>query len=120
MHTGEKIPSVQENTTLREALFEMTSKHLGMTTIQNDQGQLQGVFTDGDLRRTLDNMIDVHTTPIKAVMATTCQTISGSVLAVEALNIMQHKKITSLVITSNDHVVKGILHLHDLLQAGVA
>lgn len=120
MHTGANIPSVQENATLREALYEMTSKHLGMTTIQNDQGQLEGIFTDGDLRRTLDDMINVHTTPIKTVMTTTCQTISPSMLAVEALNIMQKNKITSLVITSNDRIVKGILHLHDLLQAGVA
>ena len=120
MHTGARIPVVQENASLRDALYEMTSKHLGMTTICNDQLQLLGIFTDGDLRRTLDNNTDIHTTPVHEVMTTTCQTIPASMLAAEALNIMQHNKITSLVITTDNQTVEGILHLHDLLQAGVA
>ncbi|MBV52552.1 MAG: D-arabinose 5-phosphate isomerase [Coxiellaceae bacterium] len=120
MHSGKQIPVVEASTSLREALYEMTSKQLGMTTICDNQGQLQGIFTDGDLRRTLDNNVNIHTTLIHEVMTTTCQTISATMLAVEALNIMQHNKITSLVVTDNHQVVKGILHLHDLLQAGVA
>ena len=119
MHQGDAIPIVQETATLRDALFEMTSKKLGMTTISNDQQQLLGIFTDGDLRRTLDDQTSVHHTAIKQVMTTDCRTVTVNLLAVEALNIMQNNKITSLVVTDEQRTIEGIIHLHDLLQAGV-
>jgi len=91
MHTGEQIPVVKENCLLDEALVEITKKRLGMTAVINEDGSLTGVFTDGDLRRTLDQNCDVHTTPISTVMTRNCITIQPKMLAAEALQIMEKK-----------------------------
>ena len=119
MHTGERIPSVHEGTLMREALLEMSRKGLGMTAIVDDDGRLVGIFTDGDLRRTLDRNIDVHATPIADVMTRNCKSIRQDILAAEALNIMEERKINALIVTDNERHLVGALNMHDLLRAGV-
>lgn len=118
MHTGDRLPSVHENCLLSEALLEITRKSLGMTTIVNDQQMLCGIFTDGDLRRSLDQNVDIHHTPIRTVMTKKCITISKNMLAAEALQIMEQHKITALVVLE-DHKPIGVVHMHDLLRAGI-
>ncbi len=120
MHSEQDMPVVAPHTSIAKALIEITQKRLGMTTIvdMNDH-TLQGVFTDGDLRRTLDKGYDIHTTSISIVMTKDCLTITDSMLAAEALNIMRGKKITTLPVINSDSKPIGVLHMHDLLRAGV-
>lgn len=120
MRTGHAIPQVHEHTMLSAVLVEMTNKGLGMTTIVNDNGQLTGIFTDGDLRRALDKSGDIHNTPVHLVMTRGGKTIKPGTLAAEALQIMEKHKITSLLVMSEQNKLLGVLHMHDLLQAGVA
>lgn len=119
MHTGAQIPRVNVNTTLREALLEISMKGLGMTTVLSDDGSLEGIFTDGDLRRTLDRPIDIHTTPIRDVMTRHGRTIHDDQLAAEALNIMEDLKINALPVTNRSGELTGAINMHDLLRAGV-
>lgn len=120
MHSGDRIPMVDPDTALRDALLEMTSKGMGMTCIVDANQTLLGIYTDGDLRRSLDQNIDVHSTLISEVMTSGCKTVSAGMLAAEALAIMDTRKISVLVVTDDDNVPTGALHLHDLLNAGVA
>jgi arabinose-5-phosphate isomerase len=120
MHIGEAVPMVPATSRMDRALLEVTSKGLGMTAVLDDSGSLQGVFTDGDLRRALDNEIDIHKTMIDSVMTTSCVTISADILAAEALHIMEEHSITALMIVDIDRKPVGIVHLHDILKAGVA
>ncbi len=119
MHQSLSIPVVRSGASLKEALVEMTHKKLGMTTVIDAEGKLIGIFTDGDVRRTLDNNTDIHQTNIETVMSKSPKTISSDMLAAEALNIMETYKITSLVVTNEHHQPHGILHIHDILRAGV-
>ena len=119
MHTGDAIPVVTQHTPLSHALLEVTAKKLGITTIVDDNGTLLGIFTDGDLRRTLDQGLDIHTTPIDQVMTAPCKTITEDRLAAEALNLMQDNKILSLVVVDQNYRPVGALNMHDLLLAGV-
>ncbi|MGB1701823.1 MAG: KpsF/GutQ family sugar-phosphate isomerase [Cycloclasticus sp.] len=119
MHTGDNIPLIEETALVSTALLEMTEKKLGMTAIVNQQGLLTGIFTDGDLRRMLKNITDIHTTPIKQVMTQGGTTISSEKLAVEALQLMQDKKINSLLVTDDNKLV-GALNMHDMLKAGLS
>lgn len=119
MHTHANIPLVNANTTLRDALLEMTKKGLGMTGIVDDQNKLLGIYTDGDLRRTLDQGVDVHTTLIKTVMTSPCKTLTANLLAAEALHLMEDKKISGFIVVDNNNAPIGALHMHDLLRAGV-
>ena len=119
MHTGEGIPVVAEDASLSEALLEMTRKRLGMTAVVDLAGRLLGIFTDGDLRRTLDRNVDVRATPIRQVMTPGCMTIRANVLAAEALEMMDHHKINALLVTNERDEVVGALNVHDLLRAGV-
>jgi len=119
MHTGEQIPRVPEDTTLSGALMEISRKGLGMTTVVDDRGNLAGIFTDGDLRRTLDKSMDVHTTPIREVMTRHGKTIQDDHLAAEALNIMEELKINALPVIDNAGQLVGAINMHDLLRAGV-
>lgn len=119
MHTETAIPAVLPHATVREALMEMTKKHLGMTAIVNDAYQVQGIFTDGDLRRALDKRIDIHHTPITQVMTYPCKSIAPESLATKALNMMQSFKITTLLVVDVQDTLVGVVHLHDLLRAGV-
>jgi len=119
MHSGKRIPSVDHNVLLSDALLEISEKGLGMTAITDDQGKLCGLFTDGDLRRTLDKTIDIHNTHIDKVMTAHCRTIRADILAAEALAIMEDNKINGLIVTDDDQNVVGALNMHDLLKAGV-
>ncbi|HET8848724.1 MAG TPA: KpsF/GutQ family sugar-phosphate isomerase [Marinobacter sp.] len=119
MHTGDQIPRVQESETLSGALLEMTRKGLGMTTVVDPAGNLRGIFTDGDLRRSLDKSVDVHSTLIRDVMTRNGKTIEADHLAAEALNIMEEVKINALPVTDNRGKLVGAINMHDLLRAGV-
>jgi len=120
MHQGARIPRVVMNTKLSEALLEITAKGLGMTTVFDTTGNLAGVFTDGDLRRALENNVDVHKATIGSLIEKKCTTVTGNQLAAEALAMMESKSITALVVVDEKNQVCGIVHLHDILKAGVA
>ena len=120
MHTDGEIPKVSQDTLLSKALLEMSIKGMGMTTIVDEDGVLQGVFTDGDLRRTIDHNIDVHGTAIAEVMTHHCKTVNAEMLAAEALHIMDECKISALAVVDDQRRPVGAIHLHDLLKAGVA
>ncbi|MBN3564472.1 KpsF/GutQ family sugar-phosphate isomerase [Aliamphritea spongicola] len=119
MHSGDEIPLVNPDTSLDNALLEVTRKRLGMTGIQDTSGKLIGIFTDGDLRRTLDQNIDLKNTPISQVMTRECTTADAEMLAAEALQIMQSHKINALIVLNEAGTPVGALNMHDLLQAGV-
>ena len=119
MHTGEQLPTVGPQATVSAALMEMTSKGMGLTAIVDKAQHVIGIYTDGDLRRTLDKNIDVHTAIIDAVMSRNCITINQQILAAEALKIMQDKKINGALVTDENNVLVGAINMHDLLQAGV-
>ena len=120
MHAGSALPRVTPATPLREALLEMTRKKLGMTTIVSENGKLAGIFTDGDLRRTLDQELDIHRTPISQVMTRNCKVTHADMLAAEAMRIMEDSAITSLVAIDDEGRPEGVVHLHDLIRAGLA
>ena len=119
MHQGEALPVVAENTTVKNALLEMTAKGLGMTAVIDNKGLLSGIFTDGDLRRILEQRIDIHATAISEVMTKQCTTANESMLAAEALNIMEQKKINGLLVVDQQQQPIGALNMQDLLKAGV-
>ncbi len=119
MHTGADIPQVAPDTPLREALLEMTRKRLGMTAVADGEGRLLGIYTDGDLRRTLDRDVDVRSARIADVMTRNCRTIRADVLAAEAVRLMETNKINALVVVDEQQRVVGALNMHDLLRAGV-
>ena len=119
MHTGDAIPRVSMDTPLTEALVEMSRKGLGMTAIVDAQGKLAGVFTDGDLRRTIDHKIDLHDAVVRDVMTAGCKTVHPGMLAAEALQIMDSTKINALPVVNDGNELVGALNMHDLLRAGV-
>ncbi len=119
MRTGKNMPMVKQNALLTDALLEMTQKGMGMTGIQQDNGRIAGIFTDGDLRRALDKKLDVRTTPINQVMTANCRTVKADVLAAEVLAIMDDKKINAIIVVDTDNKPIGALNMHDLLNAGV-
>lgn len=119
MHTNEQVPIVHDSQTIKDALIEMSAKGLGMTAVVNDQKLLAGLFTDGDLRRILEQRIDIHNTPISEVMTRNCTTASAPQLAAEALNIMERKRINGLIVVDENNRPIGALNMQDLLKAGV-
>ena len=119
MHKGGEIPATREGVMLAEALLEITRKGLGMTTVTDDAGKLLGVFTDGDLRRVLDHGIDVHGTSVGELMTRDCRTARESMLAVEALHMMEENRINALPVVDETGRLIGALNMHDLLRAGV-
>jgi arabinose-5-phosphate isomerase len=119
MHTGTAIPVVHADTALSNALVEMSHKGLGMTAVIDNDGQLIGVFTDGDLRRAIDHKIDVHEASVSDVMTTDCKTIHPGMLAAEALQIMDSTKINALPVVNDNNELVGALNMHDMLRAGV-
>jgi len=119
MRTGNEIPSVPANTKVPVALYEITSKGLGMTGVNHEDGTLLGIFTDGDLRRVLDHKLDIHTLTAEDVMTPNCLTVSADMLAVDALNLMQAQHINALLVVNDTHQVIGAFNMHMLLQAGV-
>ena len=119
MHGGERIPVVREDASLTEALLEMTRKGLGMTAILDAAGKVVGVYTDGDLRRTLDQGADVRTARIRDVMTRGGKSVRPDQLAAEAVTVMEKGKITALLVKTEAGELAGVLHMHDLLRAGV-
>lgn len=118
-HSGDALPLVQEDASIKEALLEVTHKKLGMTCVVNREGVLTGVFTDGDIRRALTKEFDIHQTPLSLVMNRQCKTISGDLLAAEALTMMQKFSITALIVVDENFKPMSVVHLHDLLKAGI-
>ena len=119
MHVGHEIPSVSESAFISDALLEMTEKKLGMTTIVDARNQVTGIFTDGDLRRTLAKNLDIQNTAISEVMTHQCAVISGNILAAEAMQIMEQKKINALIVVDEQQLAIGALNMHDLIRAGI-
>jgi arabinose-5-phosphate isomerase len=119
MHSGAALPAVKRGTLLKEALLEMSRKGLGMTVILEEDGSLAGVFTDGDLRRTLDRNLDVHVTPIEQVMTVNGRAVTPDMLAAQALKIMEDHKIGALVVVDERNQPIGAVNMHDFLRAGV-
>lgn len=119
MHKNDRVPMVKTGTRIIDALMEITDKGLGMTTVVNEQGELVGLYTDGDLRRSLDRKVDVHQALIDEVMSNRCTTIRPALLAVEALTLMQERKINGIVVVNDKNQPVGALNMHDLLRAGV-
>jgi arabinose-5-phosphate isomerase len=109
---------VSQQSSLPEALVVVSKKGFGMTAVIDENRNLAGIFTDGDLRRSIDRHIDINRAKISDVMSTKPKTVHKEMLAAEALGIMEEKKITALVVVDN-HQPVGIVHMHDILRAGV-
>ncbi|MGB1254336.1 MAG: KpsF/GutQ family sugar-phosphate isomerase [Thiolinea sp.] len=118
MHTGEEIPRVTPDADIRLSILEMTKRGLGMTAIVDGDDNLLGIFTDGDLRRSFENNRDLRQTQISDLMTCDSLTTTPDELAVTALNLMQEKAITALPVVQDRQIV-GIIHMHDLLRAGI-
>ncbi len=119
MITGEKIPIVYEDTPLKDVIFEITSKRLGVTAVVNEKAILTGIITDGDLRRLLEKTMDIKDLIAKEVMTKNPKVMKDEYLASFALQQMENFKITSLIITNNENKPIGIIHLHDLINLGL-
>jgi len=118
MHTAENFPAVTPQTSVKDALLEITDKRLGMTAVLDDNQHLLGIFTDGDLRRAFEKGINVDT-PIESVMTTGGKTITADALAVDAVGLMERNSITCLIVVNEHNKPVGAVHMHDLLKAGV-
>ncbi|WP_273428435.1 KpsF/GutQ family sugar-phosphate isomerase [Chitinibacter tainanensis] len=118
MHAGEALPVVQHDVTLRDALMEISRKGMGMTAIVDDARQLCGIYTDGDLRRTIDRDIDLRTTPVREVMSPAPVTIEAQRLAAEAAAVMEARRVNGLLVVEQGRLV-GAINMHDLLKARV-
>lgn len=119
MHTGSALPKVTLDASLEEALREMSDKGLGMTAVVESTGQLIGVYTDGDLRRTLDRPIDIREVRVSDVMSPNCKTAPPEMLAAEALQMMDEMKINGLLVVDGKRNLVGAFNMHDLLRSGV-
>jgi len=120
MHTGKDVPRVNSDILVREAIFEITSKKLGFTTVVNTEGHLVGIITDGDLRRLMEREAEPLNQTAFKVMSRNPKIISKESLAAKALQIMETHSITSLVVGEGPDRIEGVIHLHDILKAGVA
>lgn len=118
IHTGEEMPIVTPTAVISDALVEMTRKGLGMTAVVDTAGKLRGIFTDGDLRRVIDQRVDINATPIEGVMTRDCTTADADILAADALRIMQQRKINALLVVDHEQRLTGVLNMHDLLRSG--
>lgn len=120
MHTGDELPKVSPDTPMNKVLYEISNKRLGLTTIVDKNDTLQGIFTDGDLRRLIDRQqgFDVNL-PVAEVMVKNPSTISQEARAVEALEKMNEKKINQFIVVDDANKVIGVISMHDLIQAGV-
>ncbi len=118
MHTGSEMPHISSDASLRDALLEITRKNMGMTVICNDLMKIEGIFTDGDLRRVFDMGIDIQHASIASVMTRGGIRVRPNTLAVDALNLMQNKNITCVMVADGDRLL-GVVHMHDMLRAGV-
>lgn len=119
MRTGERLPRVGIDVSLHDGLVEMSAKGLGMTAVVDAQGKALGVFTDGDLRRLLDQPIDIHRITMREVMKRNPKSVRPRTLAAEAVHVMETNRITALLVIAEDGVLVGALNVHDLFRAGV-
>ncbi len=119
MRSGAELPAVGPGTLLSAGLLEMSRKGLGMTTVVDDDGNVLGIFTDGDLRRTLDRQVDVHSTTMREVMTAGGKVAKPRMLAAEAVRLMEEHRITALPVVDDEGRLVGALNVHDLLRAGV-
>ncbi|MEM1173225.1 MAG: KpsF/GutQ family sugar-phosphate isomerase [Pseudomonadota bacterium] len=119
MHTGDAVPAVLPDVPLRDGLVEMTQKGLGMTAVVDGDRRILGIFTDGDLRRILDDGVDIRETTMRDVMHEGSKTIAAETLAVEAVHRLEEYKITSLLVAGDDNSLQGALNIHDLFRAGI-
>ncbi|WP_413499114.1 arabinose-5-phosphate isomerase KdsD [Buttiauxella gaviniae] len=118
MHTDDEIPHVSKDASLRDALLEITRKNMGMTVICDSLMKIEGIFTDGDLRRVFDMGVDLHSLNIADVMTVGGIRVRPTLLAVDALNLMQSRHITSVLVADGEQLL-GVVHMHDMLRAGV-
>ena len=118
MHVGDQLPLVGEKTKIKDAIMEISRKKLGSAIVVDEAGHLKGVITDGDLRRALETHEDVLTMEAMDIMGDHPKTIGREALAARALQIMESYSITSLVVTEGERPV-GLIHLHDILKAGI-
>jgi len=119
MHKGNEIPIVGVDASISDAIVEMTAKRLGMTAVLDAEHKVAGIYTDGDLRRTLDSGVDTHITPISEVMTIGGQSIEPGALAMEAMQKMQAHSVQGLLVISEEGELVGALNFQDLLKAGV-
>lgn len=119
MRTGNDVPSVPEAGTLGEAIVEMSAKRMGMTAILDRESRIAGIFTDGDLRRSLDQLGDIRTRKVSDIMTRNPRTIRADQLAVEAVEVMERHKVNQLLVTDGDGRLTGALNMHDLFRAKV-
>lgn len=123
MHTGEDIPVVNEETLIKDAIYEISSKKMGITSVVNAAGRLVGVISDGDLRRWMEKTEktgeNLLAKTAKDIMTIKPKVANKDSLAAEAVSIMEHNSITCLIVANNDGIPEGVIHLHDLLKAGV-
>ena len=119
MHKDSQVPRVKADQPLHQALLVMTEKGFGMTTVVCEDNTLLGVFTDGDLRRIVDGKVDINSATMADVMSANPKTINGEILAAQALKIMEDSSITALIVEDENHHPIGVLHMHDILRAGV-
>jgi arabinose-5-phosphate isomerase len=114
MHKGDHVPKVDTNTLMRDVIYEITSKALGMTCVVDVEGKLVGIITDGDLRRYMSKSHEILNSKVSEVMTAAPVTIRGSILAIEAIRIMETQKITSIIVVNENNFVDGVIHVHDL------
>ena len=119
MHSGDALPVVQRHTAMRDVIYEMSRKGLGMTSVLEKDGRLAGIITDGDLRRKMSSAANVLDLTAQDVMTPNPVAIATSTLAVEALAMLEQRKITSIVVIDADQRVEGVVHLHDLWRTGM-
>jgi arabinose-5-phosphate isomerase len=119
MHTGADIPAVRQDALLSDAVLEITRKRLGMTAIVDDAYHVLGIYTDGDLRRTLEKRLDFSTTPVSTVMSHNPRTIAADALAAEVVQLMEQHSISQMLVVDPDNKLVGALNMHDLLHAKV-
>ena len=118
MHQGKNFPKVTSHTLVSKALVEISNKGLGIVAVI-DKKKLKGVFTDGDLRRTLESKADIHKTKISSVMTTEVKTIKQTFLAKKAIQIMQKNQIYVLIALDHKKMPVGVIRMHDLMQSGL-
>jgi len=119
MRSGERLPMVHEDALLSEAILEITKKGVGMTAIVDSGQRVLGIYTDGDLRRTLEKKLDFNTTPVRSVMSINPRCISPDSLAAEVVQIMEQYNINQMLVVDEQHRLAGALNMHDLLHAKV-
>ena len=119
MITGNNIPVVKEDSFIKDVIFEISSKRLGTTCVIDKEGKLTGIITDGDLRRLLEKTLDIQNIIASDLMSINPKVMKPNILASFALQQMENFKITSIVITDDNHHPVGIVHLHDLINLGL-